>query len=110
MHEESGDHYEYRQHAKANHCNSNPNVRQKPLPLHQKSGGSANISQSPMVAEGNAMMMKLNYVGQPTQSLEAAMQLCIFANSKRLASPDGIHNTSEQNRADNNRGNARHDS
>ena len=35
MHEESGDHYQYRQYAKANHCNSKPNVRQKPLPLHQ---------------------------------------------------------------------------
>ena len=84
MHEESGDHYEYRQHAKANHCNSNPNVRQKPLPLHQKSGGSANISQSPMVAEGNAVMVKFNLCRAAdtiSRSRDAAMYLCQFKAS-----------------------------
>ena len=64
--------------------------------------------QSPIVAEGNAVMMKFNLCRQPTQSVETAMLLCSFANSKRPASQDGIHNTSEQDRTDNKRGHARH--
>jgi hypothetical protein len=35
MQEEGGDHYQYRQYAKANHCNSKTDVRQETAPKYQ---------------------------------------------------------------------------
>ena len=36
MHEESDGHYQYRQCAKADHCNSKPDVSQETLPVHSE--------------------------------------------------------------------------
>ena len=40
MHEESDNHYQYRQCAKANHCNSKPDVSQEKCSRREESGGS----------------------------------------------------------------------
>jgi len=61
-----------------------------------------------MVAEGNAVMVKFNLCRAAdtiSRSRDAAMYLCQLQG---LASPDGIHNTSEHNRAENDCGNASH--
>jgi len=50
MHEENDDREQYRQCAKANHCNSKTNVRHKNNPSRNQAGGNVISLQSPVVA------------------------------------------------------------
>ena len=83
-----------------------PTSDKRPLPRIRR---EPNISQSPMDAEGDAVMMEIYHMsGSHTisRSRDAAMYLCCVSNSKRPASPDGIRDASEQDPTQNNRDNA----
>ena len=80
------------------------------------------VSQSPIVAEGNAVMVqfRLSPIADTIRNRLAstftnedviALALCSLCQSRaasRESSQDRIHDTSEQNRAEDDRGNASH--
>ena len=112
MHEENDDREQDRHCAQAEHCNSKSDVRQENAPVVKNRRERIMSHRSPVAAEGDAVMMKIS-LGRAADTIgnsrAAAMSFCRYAvcATSALASLQN-NDTGNQNRAENDLGNASH--